>query len=487
MTLDGIARTIVGVMPSDFRFPSREVRSWVPTAFSADDLQYRGNHSYRIVGRLGPGGTLASAEAEIAELMGRVSYEGLPDFHQWHPGTVRPLRTEIVGDVSRTLWVMLGAVGLVLLIACANVANLLLVRSEERAHEMSIRTALGAGRGRLVSQLLAESLVIAVVGGAAGVALAYVGVDALRAAAPADLPRLDEVRIDATVLAFTTLVTMGAGLLFGLMPALLVGRSDLQSSLRTENRGGTAGRGRIRVRQLLVVSETALAVMLLIAAGLLLQSFRKLMAVDPGFRAEQVLTASITIPEMRYAEGEDVVGFYETLLPRIRSLPGVMAAGAAVSAPLAGRIGATDVAIEGWASRWQRAGSRLDARAACCHRIPCGRSEGRSRALLPTAPGPFILLSSVNRIGGRNHGTHAWELRATRPPRDPARRRRRLRCARPGGDRAGDGSRRRRRRALQSAGPARGAPVDRVRYGRADGRARGTAAQNAGRDPERGA
>ena len=348
VSLDGTARTIVGVMPPDFRFPSPDVRFWLPIAFSANNLQYRGNHSYQIVGRLRRGATLASAEAEIAELMARVSYEGLPDFHQWHPGTLRPLRTEIVGDVSRTLWVMLAAAGLVLLIACANVANLLLVRSEERVREMWIRTALGAGRGRLVSQLLVESLVMAVAGGAAGVALAYMGVDALRGVAPADLPRLDEVRMDATVLGFTTLVTMGAGLLFGLVPALLVGGSDLQSSLRAEGRSGTAGRGRIRLRQLLVVSETALAVVLLVAAGLLLQSFRKLMAVDAGFSAERVLTASITIPETRYAEGEHVVGFYETLLPRIRSLPGVTAAGAAVSAPLAGRIGATDVAIEGW-------------------------------------------------------------------------------------------------------------------------------------------
>ncbi|MGH7475989.1 MAG: ADOP family duplicated permease [Longimicrobiales bacterium] len=346
--LDGVPRTVVGVMPPEFGFPTRDVRLWLPLAFTPGNLQNRGNHSFSIVGRLRPGVTLAAAETELAALIARFTADPSFNFHKWHPAYLRSLRTEIVGDVSRTLWVMLGAVALVLLIACANVANLLLVRAEERAREMSLRTALGAGRRRLISQLLTESLVMAGAGGLAGMALAYVGVVALRGVAPADLPRLDEITMDVTVLAFTTIVTVGAGILFGLVPALHARRADLQGVLREEGRSGTAGRKRIRLRQLLVVSETALAVVLLVAAGLLLQSFRRLMAVDPGFRTESVLAASLTIPSLKYAEGREVVGFYESLLPQIASLPGVIAVGAAREAPLAGGLNASDIEVEGW-------------------------------------------------------------------------------------------------------------------------------------------
>ena len=346
--LDGIPRTIVGVMPADFSFPTNDVRLWLPLAFSGEDLQRRGNHILSIVGRLRPGVTLESADTELTGLVARFAGDPAFNFHGWHPAYLRSLRTHIVGDVSRTLWVMLGAVTLVLLIACANVANLLLVRAEERAREMSLRTALGAGRGRLISQLLTESLVVAGAGGIAGIAVAYLGVDALRAIAPADLPRLDEISVDGTVLACTALLTVGAGVLFGLAPALHAGRADLQGALREGGRAVTTGWKRIRLRHLLVVSETALAVVLLVAAGLLLQSFRRLMAVDPGFRAEGVLAATISIPSAKYAEDADVVGFYASLLPRIAALPGVAAAGAARMAPLAGALGPADIEVEGW-------------------------------------------------------------------------------------------------------------------------------------------
>jgi predicted permease len=330
--LDGVPRTVVGVMPPEFRFLNPDVRLWLPLALTPQDLEYTGLHRCCTVGRLRPGATLDSAERELIALVAGFTVD---DFkHLSHRPFLRSLRGEMVGDVSRTLWVMQGAVALVLLIACANVANLLLVRADERAREMSLRTALGAGRGRLFSQLLIESLVLAAVGGAAGVAVAYVGVEALRAIAPADLPRLDEIRVDAAVLSFTMILTLTAGVVFGLVPSLHGGRADLQGVLREEGRTGTAGRGRIRLRQLLVVSETALAVVLLVAAGLLLQSFRQLMAVDPGFRVERVLTATTAIPAVAYPDAEDVVGFYESLLPRIASLPGVAAAGAVELAPL---------------------------------------------------------------------------------------------------------------------------------------------------------
>jgi putative ABC transport system permease protein len=190
--------------------------------------------------------------------------------------------------------------------------------------------------------------VFAGAGGLAGLALAFLGVSALRAVAPADLPRLHEISVDPTVLAFTMMLTASAGVLFGLAPALHAGRADLQGALRDEGRVTTAARQRIRVRQLLVVSETVLAVVLLVAAGLLLQSFRRLMAVDPGFRAERVLTATVTIPRLAYPDAKDVVGFYEVLLPRIASLPGVSVAGAVSIAPLAGSPGPADIEVEGW-------------------------------------------------------------------------------------------------------------------------------------------
>ncbi|HLB38227.1 MAG TPA: ABC transporter permease [Gemmatimonadales bacterium] len=346
--LDGIPRTVVGIMPADFRFPSPDVRFWLPLGFTPQALQERGNHSFSILGRLRPGVTLASAENEITALVARFTSDPSFNFHRWHPAYLRSLRTEMVGGVSRTLWVMLAAVALVLVIACANVANLLLVRAEGRVREMSLRSALGAGRGRLISQLLTESIVLAGAGGLAGVALAYWGVGALRAIAPADLPRLDEITVDVSVLAFTTFLTVGAGLLFGLVPALHAGRADLQGVLREEGRSATVGRKRIQIRQLLVVSETALAVVLLVAAGLLLQSFRRLMAVDPGFRTERVVTARITLPTAQYAEARDIVGFYDALLPRVASLPGVTVAGSASGAPLGGGIGVSDIEVEGW-------------------------------------------------------------------------------------------------------------------------------------------
>jgi putative ABC transport system permease protein len=217
-----------------------------------------------------------------------------------------------------------------------------------RRREIAVREVLGATRGRLITQLLTESLVLAGAGGLAGLVLAYAGVGALRAAAPADLPRLHEISVDVTVLAFTTILTVGAGVLFGLVPALHAGRADLQGALRDEGRVTTAARQRIQLRQLLVVSETVLAVVLLVAAGLLLQSFRRLMAVDPGFRSERVLTATVTIPGLAYPDARDAVRFYAALLPRIASLPGVSVAGAVSIAPLAGSPGPADIEVEGW-------------------------------------------------------------------------------------------------------------------------------------------
>lgn len=348
IVLEGRSRTIVGVMPLGFGFPDTNVRLWLPLVITPQFLTARGVHLYSVVGRLRPGVTLATAEGELASATRRVTTEPAFNFHDWHPAFLRPLRTQIVGDVSRALWMMLGAVGLVLAIACANVANLLLVRSEDRAQEMAVRSALGASRGRVLLHVLIESLVITTAGALAGVALAYVGLDMLRAVAPAELPRLDELSIDGVVLAFTALLTLSAAALFSVLPALHFGHPRLQRTLREEGGSTTAGSRRIRLRQALVVSETGLAVVLLISAGLLLQSYRRLSTVDPGYSTEQVLSASLAVPDGRYTEQEEAVAFYESLLVRVRSLPGVTAAGAVRRAPLSIPIGPSSIEVEEW-------------------------------------------------------------------------------------------------------------------------------------------
>jgi putative ABC transport system permease protein len=348
--LNGVPRTVVGVMPPGFTFPDSDVRFWVPNAFTPEALTLRGNHLLTVVAQLAPGVTLASAQTELEAVMARVTADPAFDFHEWHPGLLRPLRTHIVGDVSRTLWIMLAAVGVVLVIACANVANLLLARAEGRAREMALRTALGAGRGRLIGQLLTESLVLTTAGGIAALTLAYVGVAVLRAVAPADLPRVEEISVDAGVLVFASVLTMAVALVFGLLPAWHVRRSAVQATLRDEGRTTTVGRKRLRLRQLLVVSETALAVVLLVSAGLLLQSFRRLLAVDPGYRTEQLLLATLTISPSSYPTDPDVVGFYETVLARVADLPGVTAVGATTAAPLLTPLGPSNFDVEGWVS-----------------------------------------------------------------------------------------------------------------------------------------
>jgi putative ABC transport system permease protein len=347
--LDGTPTRVLGVMPSGFAFPDRDVQAWIPAGIDPANPPGRASHFAYLVGRLREGVSIDQASAELSALVDRwEADESLG--HHWsnegHPAFLRPLHEEVVGDVRASLVVMLGAVGIVLLIACANVANLLLVRGEGRMREVSIRAAMGAGRGRIVRQLLTESLIVAVVGGLTGLALARVGLGALLALAPPDLPRLDAIGLNGPVLAFSAGVALLSGLLFGLAPALQTLRMDVQGKLREEGRGGTAGRGRFRYRQLLVVSQTALAVVLLIAAGLLVQSFWRLSGVDPGFRAERVLAVSLSLPEANYPDDTDVVGFYRDVAPRLASLPGVTGLGMVRSAPLTGSLPPNDIEFE---------------------------------------------------------------------------------------------------------------------------------------------
>jgi putative ABC transport system permease protein len=347
--MDGSAVTVLGVMPEGFAFPDRDTQAWIPVGIDPANPPGRASHFGRILGRLAPGVTLDQASTELRGLIQR--WQDDPSLgHTWslenHPAFLRPLHEQLVGNVRRSLFVLLGAVGLVLLIACANVANLLLVRGEGRLREISIRSAMGAGRGRIVRQLVTESLLVAALGGVAGLALAHFGLEALLALAPSDLPRADGIRLDGTVLAFSGGVSLLAGFLFGLAPALQTRRMDVQGALREEGRGGTASRGRFRLRQLLVVSQTALAVVLLIAAGLLIQSFWRLQGVDPGFRSARVLAFSVSLPQARYPDDQDVTGFYRELLPRMATLPGVTSAGLVRTAPLSGSLPPNDIEFE---------------------------------------------------------------------------------------------------------------------------------------------
>ena len=350
--LNGRTFTILGVMPKSFGFPDQDVQAWVPMGIDPGNPPGRGSHFGHIVGRLAPGWSLRQASAELEQLMGQWGAD--PSVHSWnraegtdiHPAFLRSLHEETVGDVRTALGVLFGAVGIVLLIAVANVANLLLVRGEARLREIFLRYALGAGRGRVVRQLVTESLVLAVLGGVAGLVLAELSLSGLLVLAPAELPRTDSVGLDRSVLLFSAAVAIASGVLFGLAPSLQSLRVNLRGRLRDDWQGGTVGFARSRHRQLLVVSQTALAVVLLIGAGLLVQSFLYLRTVDKGFREDGVLTFALSLPPTSYPDGSDVTRFYRELAPHLAGLGGVSAVGMVRQAPLTGALPPNDIAFE---------------------------------------------------------------------------------------------------------------------------------------------
>ena len=277
---------------------------------------------------------MPQAQQEVGGIHARLAQEYVND-NEGVGGSVQSLHESTVGDSRRALLVLLGAVGLVLLIACVNVANLLLARAVARENELAVRTALGAGRWRLVRQLLTESVTLSLLGGGAGVVLAAVSLDALLALQPEGVPRLAEVGVDRTVIAFSILVSVLTGLLFGVVPALQVVRRPTAQSLREGARTVLSGRGQ-RLRSGLVVGQMALAMMLLAGAGLLLRSFAQLRQVDPGFRTEDALTFRLSLPESAYKEDAARVAFHDALLERLAALPGVRGAGAIMGVPLGG-------------------------------------------------------------------------------------------------------------------------------------------------------
>ena len=332
--LDGNSYTVVGVAPARFSFPDTP-DVWVPMVFSADDLNpgNRGGHWMGIIGRLAPNVTVAQADGEMVELTRRLEQQ-YPESNTGLSGAVIPMQEYLVGDVRPALYVMLGAVAFVLLIACANVANLLLVRAASRESEMAVRTALGAGSWRIVKQLVTESLLLAVIGGLLGTLLALWGVDLLLAMAPAGLPRISEVSVNGTVLLFTAGLTLLTGVLFGTFPALQAARANVSGMLKEGMRGSSGGVASRRARNSLVMAEMALAVVLLVGAGLLIRSFSKLLAVDPGFRAERVVMFTVAAPDAKYGQYAQRRVMVADLIERMKRLPGAQGAAVVTGMPL---------------------------------------------------------------------------------------------------------------------------------------------------------
>src|SRR5919197_255910 len=343
VTLNGESYTVVGVMPADFSFPSPRLDVWVP---SIDIGRPRGDHFMYAVARLGPGVTLAHAQEEMNTIARRLG-EQYPGTNGNSGVTLVPLREEVVGQVRPALLVLLGAVLFMLLIACVNVANLLLARAQGRPREIAVRAALGASRLRLVRQLLTESLVLALAGGGAGLLLSVWGVDLIVAASAGAIPRASEVGVDSRAFFFTLAASLVTGLLFGLAPALGSSAPDLNSSLKEGSKGAGVGRRPQRAQGALVVTEVALALVLLVGAGLLLKSYARLRRVDPGFSPERVLTARLSLPESKYPDKDRQAAFARQALERIRAVPGVRAAGVVSDLPMSGSRSGRSFDIEG--------------------------------------------------------------------------------------------------------------------------------------------
>jgi putative ABC transport system permease protein len=322
---------VVGVMPPGFNFPEERTELWTPLPLDPART-WRGGHWFWMIARLAPATTFDQADAEMEAMMERWAVD-YPDHHVGHGLWMLPLLDETVGHVRAALLLLMGAVGFVLLIACANVANLLLAHGETRWREISVRSALGAGRKRILQQLLTESFVLAAVGGAIGVALSGLGVDALMTLQTGAIPRVGEIGLDGRVLAFSVGVILLTAVVFGLVPALREVATDLTSAFKEGNRGQTVGRGRVRLRSTLIVSEIAVAILLVVGAGLMTKSFWNLTREDLGFETERLLFTSLSLPGTNYT-GEEAVAFFEQLQERVRAIPGVSNAAVVSRAPL---------------------------------------------------------------------------------------------------------------------------------------------------------
>lgn len=337
LTLNGVNYSVIGIMPPHFQFPVQPERVdlWVPLSLPQEVAQDRMAHMLRVIARLKPGVTQAQAQLEMSTIARRLEQQ-YPETNTDLSVVVVPMLQQIVGNMQTALWILLGAVGFVLLIACANVANLLLARATARQKEIAIRTALGASRLRIIRQLLTESVLLSVLGGLLGLLLAIVGLRLLIAISPSTIPRLQEVGLDGRVLGFTFLISLLTGIFFGLVPALQASKPDLTESLK-EGGKSSSSLHRSRIRNGLVVVEMALALLLLVGAGLMMQSFVRLRQVNPGFNPKNLLTMRIALPDNKYAEDYQSHAFYQQLLQRVGALPGVQSADVVTSVPLSGQ------------------------------------------------------------------------------------------------------------------------------------------------------
>jgi predicted permease len=346
--INGHAAEVIGVMPEGFAYPSAETELWSPLAFEPEQQLNRTMHFLQAVGRLADGADLDRARAEMDALMAQWQAD-YPDVHTGHFLFVQPLIDDIVADARPALLLLLGAVGLVLLIVCTNVVNLLLARGEARQRELAVRRALGASRTRLVRQFLVEGAVLSLVGGLAGIALAYIAIDLTHALGTDSVPRAGNIAVDGRVLLFSCGVALFTTLVFALAPALALSIGQPHGMLRDESRSATAGAGRLRLRSALVAAQVALAVIVVIGAGLTMRSFAELTTVDPGFDADHVLVAGLSLPSGDYPDSDDVIRTYEGLLDRLANLPGARSATAVSTMPLGGEAPNIDFRVDGMA------------------------------------------------------------------------------------------------------------------------------------------
>ena len=354
LRIQGQSYTIIGIMPRGFQFPFETPAMEMYLTFAEDaanadgtkpSTEQRGNHMLLAFGRLKPGVTVAQADADLRTIAAALEKQ-YPDTNTQFGAAVVPLRDDLVGDVRTALYVLFGAVVCVLLIANANVANLMLARASVRGKEIALRAALGASRRRIIRQLLTESLLLAGIGGVLGLFIAKWGTDALIVTIPQNIPRIGAIQLDGAVLAFTLLISVATGVIFGLVPAWHASHVNLNNALKTGARIGTGGEHKHRLRNGLVMGEIAIALIQLVCAGLLIQTFARLGRVQTGVRTENLFTARITLPDAAYPRPADVSGFFDQLLPKIRAIPGVNSASIIMPLPLTGSNITTDFDIE---------------------------------------------------------------------------------------------------------------------------------------------
>jgi predicted permease len=355
LVVNGRPREVIGVLPEHFRYLHHQAEVVLPLRLNRAEVRL-GQFSYQAVARLKPGVTIERANADLARLIPR-----LVDMFPMPPGltremfeevklgpNVRPLHEDAVGDIGRALWILLGTVGVVLLVACANVANLFLVRAEGRQQELAVRLALGAGLRRIANELLSESVLLALVGGAVGLGLAYAGIQLLLALEPARLPRLHEITLDPIVFAFTALISLVAGVLFGIAPIVKYARPQLSNALKENGRGSSDGRERHRTRNTLVVAQVAMALVLLVASGLMIRTFSAMRDVPPGFVGpDAVLTVRISIPTALVEDPTQVARTHEQIQRRLEAVPGVTSVGASSSITMDGNDSNDPIFAEG--------------------------------------------------------------------------------------------------------------------------------------------